>query len=116
LQVEPQGAALGVLEAVLPDPALVVVPVLFELTEAWQATVVPPFDPAQLQFHGPEPLTGDAAPELQRPAVGADATVLPFAGPHWPFIAAAPTVKLPTFSVEVTGDLDWVYVTWTSSL
>lgn len=31
----------------------------------------PPLLPAQVQFHGPVPLTDDAAPVLQRPVVGA---------------------------------------------
>jgi len=47
--------------------------------------VLPPLLPAQLQLHGPLPLTVDAAPALQRLAVGAVLTDAPFALPHAPF-------------------------------
>ena len=48
----------------------------------------PPFDPAQLQFHGPLPLTLEAVPALQRLRVGALPVGTPFAEPHWPFTGA----------------------------
>ena len=51
--------------------------------------VVPPFDPAQLQLHGPLPLTVEAEPAVHRPLVGAVLTATPFAGPHAPFTGVA---------------------------
>ena len=47
----------------------------------------PPLLPAQLQLHGPLPATVDAAPALQRLAVGAALAVAPFALPHAPLTA-----------------------------
>jgi hypothetical protein len=46
--------------------------------------VVPPFDPAQLQLHGPEPLTAEAVPALHRLVVGAVEVGTPFAEPQEP--------------------------------
>jgi hypothetical protein len=43
-----------------------------------------PLLPAQLQVHGPPPLTVDAGPELQRPVVGSALAATPFAGPQEP--------------------------------
>jgi hypothetical protein len=41
--------------------------ILFEAPQPTeQFAVVPPFVPEQLQFHGPEPLTAQAVPELHR--------------------------------------------------
>jgi hypothetical protein len=50
---------------------------------------VPPLLPAQLQDHGPEPLTVDAVPVLQRPLAGTPGTPTPFALPHAPFTGVA---------------------------
>ncbi len=47
--------------------------------------VVPPLAPAQLQFHGPLPVTDEAVPAEQRPVVGALVSVWPFAVPQAPF-------------------------------
>jgi hypothetical protein len=55
---------------------------------AEQDAVVPPFDPAQLQLHGPLPLTAEAEPVVQSPLAGAALTATPFAEPHAPFTGA----------------------------
>jgi hypothetical protein len=54
-------------------------------TGAEQLADVPPPIPAQLQFHGPVPVTADAVPALHRPPEGAVSAVTPFAGPQAPF-------------------------------
>ena len=53
-------------------------------TGAVQDVLVPPCVPAQVQFQGPEPLTVDALPRLQRPLVGFELVGTLFAGPHIP--------------------------------
>jgi hypothetical protein len=55
---------------------------------AEQAVVVPPLEPAQVQPHGPEPVTEEALPVLQKPEVGTLFSVEPFEMPHAPFTAA----------------------------
>jgi hypothetical protein len=55
---------------------------------AWQAAIVPPFEPAQVQLNGPVPLTADAVPVLQRAVVGAGFPVSLLAAPHAPLTAA----------------------------
>ena len=55
---------------------------------AEQVAAEPPFDPAQLQFHGPLPLTAEAEPVVQSPLAGALLTATPFAEPHAPFTGA----------------------------
>jgi hypothetical protein len=52
---------------------------------AEQFSVVPPFDPSQVQFHGPLPVTLEVLPALQRFDVGAFSKLSPFADPHAPF-------------------------------
>ncbi len=52
---------------------------------AEQFAVVPPFDPVQVQVHGPLPDTAEAVPALHRLPVGADANVWPFDDPQVPF-------------------------------
>jgi hypothetical protein len=49
--------------------------------------VAPPFDPAQLQLHGPLPETEDAVPALHRLAAGAAVRSAPFEEPHAPLTA-----------------------------
>ena len=49
---------------------------------AEQFTVEPPFVPAQVHVHGPEPATALAVPALQRSVVGAELKLPPWAGPH----------------------------------
>jgi hypothetical protein len=56
--------------------------------------LLPPFDPAQVQLHGPVPLSTEAVPVEQRPVVGALATVVPFAAPHTPLVATGAGVVL----------------------
>jgi hypothetical protein len=56
---------------------------------AAQVAVVPPFDPAQVQFQGPLPVTVDGVPALQSLLVGAVLVMTPFAAPHWPFTGGA---------------------------
>ena len=51
---------------------------------AEQFAFVPPFDPAQVQVHGPVPLTALALPAVQRLLVGAVVKVPPLDEPHWP--------------------------------
>jgi len=69
---------------VLPLPP----PLEAEERGAEQVAAEPPFDPAQLQFHGPLPLTAEAEPVVQSPLAGALLTATPFAEPHAPFTGA----------------------------
>jgi hypothetical protein len=50
--------------------------------------VVPPPEPAQLQNHGPVPVTAEAVPTLQRFVFVGTLVTSPFAEPHWPLTAA----------------------------
>ena len=64
---------------------------------AEQLAVVPPFEPAQLQVQGPEPLTELAVPVVQRSVVGALVRVVLLAGPQVPLtigVNVAVTVQL----------------------
>src|SRR5271155_2180260 len=56
---------------------------------AEQLTVLPPFDPAQLQLHGPEPFTADAVPAVHRLVAGVTLVVAPLVHPHAPLTAKA---------------------------
>jgi hypothetical protein len=60
------------------------------LISSWaeQACVAPPFDPAQIQAKGPEPVTVDANPALHKLVVGVPVTLVPFALPQTPFITS----------------------------
>src|SRR5208283_341863 len=49
-----------------------------------QFALEPPFDPPQVQLHGPLPETEDAVPALQRFEVGALNKLCPFDEPHAP--------------------------------
>ena len=51
---------------------------------AEQLAVDPPPDPAQVQVHGPEPLTAETVPALQRFAVGAEVKLWPLDDPQAP--------------------------------
>ena len=51
---------------------------------AEQFALVPPFDPPQVQFHGPLPETEDAVPALQRFELGALVKLCPFDEPQVP--------------------------------
>ena len=57
---------------------------------AEQVAVVPPPLPAQLHDQGPLPLTVEAAPVVQRFAVGALARLSPFEDPHAPLTLGVP--------------------------
>lgn len=57
--------------------------------DAIQEAGAPPPDPAHVQFHGPEPVTEDADPVLQRFDEGADVRPCPLAVPHTPLTAGA---------------------------
>jgi len=50
---------------------------------------VPPLDPAQVQSHGPFPVTLEALPALQRFDVGALSKSSPFAEPQAPFTSSS---------------------------
>ena len=52
---------------------------------AEQREVVPPLALAQVQFHGPVPVTSEAVPALQRPAVGSEMNIRPMLLPQAPF-------------------------------
>ena len=58
--------------------------------ETVQVDVVPPLLPVHCQVHGPVPVTAEAVPAVQRPALGATLAVVPFAGPHAPFSGVVP--------------------------
>ena len=72
---------------------------------AEQLAVVPPFWPAQLQFHGPEPVTALAVPAVQRLALGAVVKVPPCDAPQTPStglaVNVAVTVQLPVIALVV---------------
>jgi hypothetical protein len=78
-RVPPEGAVLVVPPFAAPHTPLTG----GESSCAEHEAVLPPFDPAQLQLHGPVPLTEDAVPALHR-AVGVVLTVVPFAAPQVP--------------------------------
>jgi len=61
---------------------------------AVQFAVVPPFSPAQLQFHGPVPVTALAVPALHKFAIGTVLKLPPLLLPHSPWTGggALPTV------------------------
>jgi hypothetical protein len=54
---------------------------------AVQFAVEPPFNPAQIQFHGPVPVSTEVVPALQRFDVGAVGKLFPLAEPQTPFIS-----------------------------
>ena len=96
----PQGA----LEALVIGNSLIVSAL------AVQLAFVPVFAPLQVQLHGPEPLTADAVPELQRLAVGAIARFAPLLLPQPPFTikAAEQESVVPVFAplqVQLHGPL-----------
>jgi hypothetical protein len=80
--------------AVLTDAPFALPQAPFGSNRAEQLAVVPPPEPAQVQFHGPEPLTLEALPALQRFAAGALVRSAPFAGPHWPFTESSSATQI----------------------
>jgi hypothetical protein len=75
------GAAVRSAPLLLPQAPLVAVTRLAE-----QLAVVPVLMPAQVQFHGPLPLTDDAVPALQRFVLGADVRLSPLLLPQEPLV------------------------------
>ena len=61
--------------------------------------MVPLLLPVHCQVHGPLPVTAEAVPALQRPALGATLALVPFAGPHAPFTGVGSAV-LPVLTVS----------------
>jgi hypothetical protein len=68
--------------------------VLTTVCVAEQEADVPPFDPAQVQLHGPLPVTLEAVPKVQRLVVGIDETVVPLADPQEPLIAVGVAINV----------------------
>jgi hypothetical protein len=73
--------------------------VLTTVIFAEQLAVAPPFDPAQVQLHGPEPETVDAVPVEQRLVVGIEETVVPFDVPQVPVTAVTVACVVPVTAV-----------------
>ena len=69
-------------------------------TGAEHEALVPPFDPPQLQLHGPVPMAADVVPDEQRLAVGALRVATPLADPHLPVIAGDPLRQMTTLPLE----------------
>ena len=72
--------------ALLPDAVTTIpfrVPV-FAWRFAEHDAIVPPLLPAHVQLHGPEPVTDDAVPALQKLPVGAAVSVWPLLLPQAP--------------------------------
>ena len=98
MRVLPRGPVLiAPLKSVTPDCAAhrIVVPLRLSTfgvavgeaaAEHW--ALLPPLLPVQLHDHGPEPLTKEAVPALQRLVAGALLTVVPFAEPQAPLTGA----------------------------
>ena len=53
---------------------------------ALQLAVVPPLIPAQVQIHGPVPVTAEGVPAVQRLVVGIEARVWPLELPQVPLV------------------------------
>src|SRR5579863_1208079 len=75
---------VGAVPLLPPDP-----PPEADWTVAEQVAVVPPLLPPQFHDHGPAPLTAEAAPAVQRLAVGAPLRLAPFEAPHAPLTGCA---------------------------
>ncbi len=67
--------------------------------------MLPPFDPAQVHVHGPEPATEEADPALHRLLEGAEPKLWPLEEPQAPLIelvvAEKPTLQLATMAPVV---------------
>jgi len=81
------GAVLAALPLAVPQEPFTAE----EAAGAEQLAVVPPLLPAQDQFHGPLPVTAEAAPVVQSPVLGAVLTALLAAAPQEPFTGEAAT-------------------------
>jgi hypothetical protein len=91
-----EGAALTATPFADPQVPFTAVGVL----DAEQLAVVPLLEPVQDHVHGPEPVTLDAVPAVQRLVVGTVLTVVPLAEPQVPF-TAAPLPLIVTVAVLV---------------
>ena len=89
---------LGLMAPLLPAEGVTVQVWMF----AEQLAVVPPFDPAQVQVHGPVPLTELAVPAVHRLVEGAAVKVAPLAEPHTPLTGTGLNVTV-TEQSAVTG-------------
>ena len=69
----------------------------FTSRKAVQWAVVPFFDPAHVQFHGPRPVIAEAFPEMQRFDSGAVKKPSPLAEPHSPSRLAEQLIVEPPF-------------------
>ncbi len=92
LQRPSVGATAIVVPLADPQAPLVATVAIVFCAEHW--AVVPPFEPVQLQAKGPEPVTLDEVPVVQRLEVGAVDTVVPLDEPQAPFTAVAVTILL----------------------
>ncbi len=93
--------AWGVLGEILPFAPADGVTVQFWIA-AEQFAVLPPLAPAQVQDHGPEPLTLLALPAAQRFVVGALVNVPPLDEPQEP-LTGSPVKLATTVQLAVIG-------------
>lgn len=102
----PQRLLLGA-DGVLPPLAAPQAPLMMVVTLAEQLAVEPPLLPVQVQDQGPDPLTEDALPALQRFAGGGALAIdVPLAEPQTPstdgvFVAEQLAVEPPLLPVQV---------------
>jgi hypothetical protein len=72
--------------------------------EAKQLAVVPPFNPAQFQLHGPEPVTDDDVPTLHSAApLGALPSDRPLAVPQAPALLLPAPLPQPVMMSKVSA-------------
>jgi hypothetical protein len=83
--------------------ALPQAPLTLWTTGAAQLAVAPPFNPAHVHIHGPEPETDDAIPDEHRFSLGVLASVMPFALPQYPLTAAVEGASAAGASEDVSG-------------
>src|ERR1700730_16586974 len=82
----------GVVPSCIPHPLAVGGGPDETVREALQLAVAPPLLPAQLQVHGPLPLTGEAVPTEHRLLVGAPVNDCPLTAPQSPLVAVPAVV------------------------
>jgi hypothetical protein len=73
------------------------------LRDAVHCAVLPPLLPAQLQFHGPVPLTVDVVPAVQRLVVGLLLRLWPFDDPHAPLTSRLRPPPIDAIEPELPG-------------
>jgi hypothetical protein len=69
---------------------------------AEQFAGVPPYNPEQVQFQGPEPVTSEAVPIEQRSVIGAEVKVSPLGAPQAPSTGAGGAFH-EVFTLNGTG-------------